>query len=354
LDLPLNAIDGVRGWSDVISRLVAGDDMSASEAREVMDTVLRGEATPSQISAFLVALRAKGETAAELEGMLSSVLDASSKVELPIEIASRCIDIVGTGGDRSHSVNISTMASLIVAGVGVPVCKHGNRAASSQCGTADVLEALGVAIELDGAGVARCVVEAGMGFCFAPVFHPAFRHAGPSRREIGIPTAFNLLGPMANPAGVSYMVVGVGDPSVASMMARVLATRGVKRAWVVHGHGGLDELSLSGSCLVTQLRDGEVTNFEIDAASFGLARADVAAVKGSTPQHNAQVVREVLAGERGPIRDIVVFNAAAGLVVAGSAETIPAAIQLASESIDSGAAQGVLDALIRISRAVAR
>lgn len=354
MDLQLNAIDGVRGWSDVIGRLVAGDDMSSGEAQSAMNTVLRGEASPSQISAFIVALRAKGETAEELQGMLLSVLEASSTVELPIEVASRCIDIVGTGGDRSHSVNISTMASLVVAGVGVPVCKHGNRAASSQCGTADVLEALGVTIELNGDGVARCVVEAGMGFCFAPTFHPAFRHAGPSRREIGIPTAFNLLGPMANPAAVSFMVVGVGDPSVASTMAHVLATRGVRCAWVVHGDGGMDELSLSGSCSVTQLRNDEVTNFEIDAASFGFARADVDAVKGGTPQHNAQIVRDVLAGARGPIRDIVVFNAAAGLVVAGSAETIQTAIEQAAESIDTGAAEEVLDALISVSRAVAR
>lgn len=350
----MNAINGVHWWSDVIGRLVAGEDISSGEAQEVMNTVLRGEASPSQISAFLVALRAKGETADELQGMLSSVLAASSTVDLPTEIASRCIDIVGTGGDRSHSVNISTMASLVVAGVGVPVCKHGNRAASSQCGTADVLEALGVTIELDGVGVARCVVEAGMGFCFAPVFHPAFRHAGPSRRDIGIPTAFNLLGPMANPAAVNFMVVGVGDPSVASTMAQVLGTRGVRCAWVVHGDGGMDELSLSGSCSVTQLRNGEVTNFDIDATSLGLARADVAAVKGGTPQHNAQVVRDVLAGEHGPIRDIVVFNAAAGLVVAGSAETMSVALEQAAESIDTGAAQEVLNALISISRAVAR
>lgn len=350
----MNAIDGVHRWSDVIGRLVAGEDLSSGEAQEVMNAVLRGEASPSQISAFMVALRAKGETDDELQGMLSSVLAASSRVELPIDVASKCIDIVGTGGDRSHSVNISTMASLVVAGAGVPVCKHGNRAASSQCGTADVLEALGVTIELDGAGVARCVIEAGMGFCFAPRFHPAFRHAGPSRREIGIPTAFNLLGPMANPARVSYMVVGVGDPSVASTLAHVLATRGVRCAWVVHGHGGMDELSLSGSCLVTELRDGEVTNFDIDAASFGLARADAAAVKGGTPQHNAQVVRDVLSGERGPIRDIVVFNAAAGLVVAGSAGSMSVALEQAGESIDTGAAQDVLDALVTTSRAVAR
>jgi len=319
-----------------------------------MNIVLRGEATSSQISAFVVALRAKGETTEELQGMLSSVLLASSKVDLPIDIASRCIDIVGTGGDRSHSVNISTMASLVVAGVGVPVCKHGNRAASSQCGTADVLEALGVTLELDGEGVARCVIEAGMGFCYAPKFHPAFRHAGQSRREIGIPTAFNLLGPMANPAAVNFMVVGVGEPSVAPTMAHVLATRGVRRAWVVHGHGGMDELSLSGSCSVTELHNGIVTSFEIDAASFGLDRAEIDLVRGGKPEHNAQVVLDVLAGARGPIRDIVIFNAAAGLVVAGSAETIPTAIEQASESIDTGAAQKVLDALIRISGAVAR
>lgn len=350
----MSAIDGVRGWSSVIGRLVAGEDLSSDEAQQVMNAVLLGEASPSQISAFIVALRAKGETAEELQGMLASVRHASSTVELPTDIASRCIDIVGTGGDRSHSVNISTMASLVVAGAGVPVCKHGNRAASSQCGTADVLEALGVVIDLDGAGVVRCVVEVGMGFCFAPVFHPAFRHAGPSRREIGIPTAFNLLGPMANPAAVSYMVVGVGDPSVAPMMAHVLATRGVRCAWVVHGDGGMDELSLSGPCSVTQLRSGEVSNFDIDAASLGFGRADVATVKGGTPQHNAQVVRDVLGGARGAIRDIVVFNAAAGLVVAGSAETMPSAIDQAAASIDSGAALGVLDALIRVSRAVTR
>lgn len=350
----MSANDGVHQWSEVIGHLVAGRDLTSSEAGQVMNTVLRGEATPSQISAFVVALRAKGETAEELQGMLMAVLEASSKVNLPLDIASRSIDIVGTGGDRSQSVNISTMASLVVAGAGVPVCKHGNRAATSQCGTADVLEALGVTIDIDGDGVARCVVETGMGFCFAPTFHPAFRHSGPSRREIGIPTAFNLLGPMANPAAVNFMIVGVGDPTIAVTMAQVLATRGVQRAWVVHGHSGMDELSLSGSCAVTELRDGVVTNFEIDAATFGLARAEIYSVRGGTPTQNAQVVREVLGGARGPIRDIVVFNAAAGLVVAGSAETISVAIEQASESIDSGAAQKVLDALIRISAAVAR
>lgn len=350
----MNAGDGARQWSDVIGHLVSGHDLTSREAGRVMSTILSGEATSAQISAFVVALRAKGETAEELQGMLSSVMEASSKVDLPNEIASRCIDIVGTGGDKSQSVNVSTMASLVIAGAGVPVCKHGNRAATSQCGTADVLEALGVAIDIEGTGVAQCVVEAGMGFCYAPRFHPAFRHAGPSRREIGIPTAFNLLGPMANPAAVNFMVVGVGDQSVASTMAHVLSTRGVRRAWVVHGHSGMDELSLGGPSSVTELQNGVVTNFEIDALSFGLPRAEVDSVRGGTPKHNAQIVREVLAGSRGPIRDIVVFNAAAGLVVAGAAETIPEALELATASIDSGAAQRILDALIRTSNSVAR
>ncbi len=350
----MNAGDGVPQWSDVIGQLVSGRDLTSRDAGRVMSSILRGEATSAQISAFIVALRAKGETAEELQGMLSSVMEASAKVDLPTEIASRCIDVVGTGGDQSHSVNISTMASLVIAGAGVPVCKHGNRAASSSCGTADVLEALGVAIDIDGAGVARCVVETGMGFCYAPRFHPAFRHAGPSRREIGIPTAFNLLGPMANPASVNFMVVGVGDPSVASTMAHVLSTRGVRRAWVVHGHSGMDELSLSGMCSVTELRDGLVTNFAIDALSFNLPRAERDSVRGGTPKHNAQVVLDVLAGGRGPIRDIVLFNAAAGLVVAGLAKEIPEAIELASASIDAGAAQRVLDALISTSSSVAQ
>jgi len=285
---------------------------------------------------------------------LSAVMAEASKVDLPVDLASRCIDIVGTGGDRSHSVNISTMAAIVVAGTGVPVCKHGNRAATSQCGTADVLEALGVTIDLDGDGVAKCVIETGFGFCFAPIFHPAFRHAGPTRREIGIPTAFNLLGPMANPASVSFMVVGVGDPKVSATMAQVLATRGVKRAWIVHGHGGLDELSLSGSCSVTELQNGSITSFDIDATTFGFARAGIDAVKGGSPEHNASVVLEVLSGTPGPIRDIVIFNAAAALVVAGNAESMKAAVDQAAKSIDSGAAKKVLDSLIRTSRAVAR
>ena len=246
------------------------------------------------------------------------------------------------------------MAAFVVAGAGVPVCKHGNRAASSQCGTADVLEALGVKIDLDGAAVAQCVEQAGMGFCFAPKFHPAFRHAGPTRKELGVPTAFNLLGPMANPAQVAYMVVGVGDPSMAHKMAHAIAGRGVQRAWVVHGHGGLDELSLSGECPVVSIDRGTISEFVLNAKDFGLQPADVTAVRGGDPAHNAQVIRDTFSGTRGAVRDIVVFNAAAGLVVAGVALHMADGIERAQASIDSGAANNVVDALINISNSVAK
>jgi anthranilate phosphoribosyltransferase len=246
------------------------------------------------------------------------------------------------------------MAAFVVAGAGVPVCKHGNRAASSQCGTADVLEALGVRIDLDPADVARCVVEAGMGFCFAQKFHPAFRHAGPTRKEIGVPTAFNLLGPMANPANVSFMVVGVGDPRAAEKMARAIASRGVERAWIVHGHGGLDELSLSGPCSVVEVRDNTLSEFVINAVDLGLQPADVTAVRGGDPAHNAQFVLDTFNGQLGAVRDIVVLNAAAGLTVAGVASSMEEGVSLAQASIDNGSAIRVVEALKVSSNAVAR
>jgi anthranilate phosphoribosyltransferase len=213
---------------------------------------------------------------------------------------------------------------------------------------------LGVKIDLDGAGVAVCVEQAGMGFCFAPKFHPAFRHAGPTRKELGVPTAFNLLGPMANPAQVSYMVVGVGDPGMANKMAHAISGRGVQRAWVVHGHGGLDELSLSGDCTIVEIDHGVVSEFVVNAKDFGLQPADVTAVRGGDPSHNAQVIRDTFSGTRGAVRDIVVFNAAAGLVVAGVASHMADGIERAQASIDSGAANNVVDALIKFSNSVAK
>ncbi|KRO55854.1 MAG: anthranilate phosphoribosyltransferase [Acidimicrobiia bacterium BACL6 MAG-120322-bin79] len=349
----MSAIDRIGGWPQLLSTLLRGEDLSADDAQVAMNTVLLGEASSAQIAAFVMALRSKGETADELQGMLAAVLEASEPVPLDVKFSAHAIDIVGTGGDKSHSVNISTMAAFVVAGAGVPVCKHGNRAASSQCGTADVLEALGIKIDLDGAAVARCVEQTGMGFCFAPKFHPAFRYAGPTRKELGVPTAFNLLGPMANPAQVSYMVVGVGDPSMAHKMAHAIAGRGVQRAWVVHGHGGLDELSLSGDCPVVEIHQGEISEFMLNAKDFGLEPADVTAVRGGDPVHNAQVIRDTFNGTRGAVRDIVVFNAAAGLVVAGVSSHMGDGIERAQASIDSGAANGVVDALIAISNVAA-
>jgi anthranilate phosphoribosyltransferase len=349
----MSAIDRIGGWPQLLSTLLRGEDLSADDAQVAMNTVLLGEASSAQIAAFMMALRSKGETADELQGMLAAVLEASEPVPLDVKFSAHAIDIVGTGGDKSHSVNISTMAAFVVAGAGVPVCKHGNRAASSQCGTADVLEALGIKIDPDGAAVARCVEQTGMGFCFAPKFHPAFRYAGPTRKELGVPTAFNLLGPMANPAQVSYMVVGVGDPSMAHKMAHAIAGRGVQRAWVVHGHGGLDELSLSGDCPVVEIHQGEISEFMLNAKDFGLEPADVTAVRGGDPVHNAQVIRDTFNGTRGAVRDIVVFNAAAGLVVAGVSSHMGDGIERAQASIDSGAANGVVDALIAISNVAA-
>ena len=349
----MSAIDRIGGWPQLLSTLLRGEDLSADDAQVAMNTVLLGEASSAQIAAFMMALRSKGETADELQGMLAAVLEASEPVPLDVKFSAHAIDIVGTGGDKSHSVNISTMAAFVVAGAGVPVCKHGNRAASSQCGTADVLEALGIKIDLDGAAVVRCVEQTGMGFCFAPKFHPAFRYAGPTRKELGVPTAFNLLGPMANPAQVSYMVVGVGDPSMAHKMAHAIAGRGVQRAWVVHGHGGLDELSLSGDCPVVEIHQGEISEFMLNAKDFGLEPADVTAVRGGDPVHNAQVIRDTFNGTRGAVRDIVVFNAAAGLVVAGVSSHMGDGIERAQASIDSGAANGVVDALIAISNVAA-
>ncbi|NDF81982.1 MAG: anthranilate phosphoribosyltransferase [Actinobacteria bacterium] len=308
-----------------------------------MRGILRGEQSPEEIKQFLLTYNAREATPSELGGFLAAVREAATKVDLPSEIAARAIDIVGTGGDNSGSVNVSTMTSLVVAGAGVPVCKHGNRSASSKCGTADVLEALGARIELTPEQVVRCVNVAGFGFIFAQKFHPAFRHVGPVRRELGVPTIFNLLGPMANPAPVSYMLVGVADSGRVDIMARALAER-TKRAWVVHGHGGLDELSLAGPNHVSDTEAGLIT---VDGASIGLPRANNNDLRGGDPAQNAAIVREVLESRlRGPIRDVVVLNAAAALVVAGAARDLANGALLATAAIDSGTARATLDAFI--------
>lgn len=344
----MGQLDGHGGWPTTLNTLIAGQDLAADVTAAVVGEILSGEATAAQIAAVLVALRAKGETAPELSAMLDVVLGASRRVELSPTLADAAVDIVGTGGDGSHSINISTMAAIVVAGAGVPVCKHGNRAASSNCGTADVLEALGVRIELGPAGVAACVAEVGMGFCLAPVFHPAFRFAGPARREIGVPTAFNLLGPMANPGGVRRLVIGVADPARAELVLDTLAARGTEHAWVVHG-GGLDELTTIGPSVVHALRRGEIHTFSVDPAGLGLHAPSAADLVGGDPAHNAAVVRTVLSGEAGPHRDIVMLNAAAALVVADRAADLTEGLEQAAASIDSGSAAATLDNLITVS-----
>ena len=342
-------IDVVGGWGTVIARVLSGEELDAATIATAVEVILQGDASPAQIAGFLVALRGRGETSSELSAMLDVVLTHGVEVPLNESQRSLAIDVVGTGGDGSHSINVSTMAAIVAAGAGTPVCKHGNRSASSSCGTADVLEELGVNIGATADTVARCVSEAGIGFCFAPTFHPAFRFAGPPRREIGAPTAFNLLGPMANPGRVQRQVIGVADPSRAELVLGTLRQRGAKHVWVVHGNG-LDELSTTGPSIVHELIDDTINTFTIDAAEFGLAPASQDDLTGGGPAENAEVVRNVLSGALGAHRDIVVFNAAAALVVAGNATGFGDAIQLASDSIDNGSASAALDALVVASR----
>ncbi len=326
------------------------DDAVASAATRKL---LSGDTSTTHIAAFLVALRAKGESAVELAAMLRAVREASRRVELNAQLSARAIDIVGTGGDKSNSVNISTMTSIVVAACGVPVCKHGNRASSSQCGTADVLEQLGVTIELSPEGVAQCLERAGIAFCLAPAFHPAFRHVGPTRRELGVPTVFNILGPLANPAPIERMLVGVAHQSMMSVMATALESRGVTRAWLVHGHGGLDELSLSGPNTVIDLRDGKITTHVVDAVDAGLSRASIEELRGGDAAFNAGVVRALLDGEHGAVRDVVLLNSAAALLVAGEAPDMVQGVQMARDAIDSGAASRVLEMFVNDSAAAA-
>ena len=342
-------LDPYGGWPTLLTDLLDRRDLPAATARAAMATILAGDATPAQLIGFVVALRAKGETPEELSGLLDAVLAAATIVPLPDALRSQAIDVVGTGGDRSHSINVSTMSAIVAAGAGVPVCKHGARAASSKCGTADVLEALGVAVDLPPEGVLRCVEEAGIGFCLAPSYHPAFRFAAPSRREIGIPTVFNLLGPMANPGRVRRQLIGVANPAVAERMLASLRIHGSEKAWVVHGNG-LDELTTTGSSTVLALEDGHVRTFTVDPVELGLAPAIPDELVGGEPAENADAVRRVMAGEHGAHRNIVVLNAGAALVVADRAASLPEGIAMAAAAIDSGAAAETLQRFIDVSQ----
>jgi anthranilate phosphoribosyltransferase len=345
-------LDDHGGWPELLTLLLDRNHLTADQARSAMDTILAGDATPAQLIGFVVALRAKGESSSEMAGLLDSVLAHASIVPLSDELRDAAVDIVGTGGDHSHSINVSTMAALVVAGGGVPVCKHGARSASSKCGTADVLEELGVAIELTPEGVAHCVRTAGIGFCFAPAFHSAFRFAAPSRREIGIPTVFNLLGPMANPGRVRRQVIGVANAAFAERMIETLKSHGSTHAWVVHG-SGLDELTTTGPSQVIELIDGEIRHATVDAVDLGLPRVRDEDLSGDDPAANADVVRRVLAGEPGPHRDIVVLNAAAGFVVGGEVDSLSEGLELAVRVIDDGAAADALARMVTASQEAA-
>ncbi len=316
-----------------------------------MNTIMEGAATPSQIAGFLVALRAKGETVSEIAGLVDAMLDNAR----PLTVEGDTLDIVGTGGDRLNTVNISTMAALVCAGAGAKVVKHGNRAASSAAGSADVLEALGVRLDLPIADVAAAAESVGITFCFAQVFHPSFRHTAVPRKEMGIPTAFNFLGPLTNPARVSASAVGVADARMAPLVAGVFATRG-SRALVFRGSDGLDELTTTGPSTIWEVRDGVVTVSEFDPADLGVARASIADLRGLNAKYNAEVVHRVLAGEKGHVRDAVVLNAAAGLVAVNRSaqgillERMASAMRVAEEAIDSGRTAEVLAKWIRHSR----
>ena len=346
----MSGLDTHGGWPGLIGTLLAGEDLSVDAAGAAMTAILSDEATPAQIAGFVVALRAKGESSDELAAMLRVALVEAPMVPLTDAERADAVDVVGTGGDGSHSINVSTMAAIVVAGAGVPVCKHGNRSASSKAGTADVFELLGVQIEQTPDGVAACLRQSGIAFCFAPSFHPAFRFAGPPRREMGVPTVFNLLGPMANPGRVKRQLIGVAQPAFARSMIEALRTQGLTSAWVVHG-GGLDELTTTGPSEVLALRGGDISSFTVDPADLGLAPATAADLRGGAPEENAEAVRRVLAGDRGPHRDVVLLNAAAALVVADRADDLTTGLEMAAAAIDTGAAERCLAALVTVSNA---
>jgi anthranilate phosphoribosyltransferase len=336
-------------WPDVLGALVAGQDLTAEQTAWAMGEVLSGEATPSQVAGFAVALRAKGESVEEVTGLV----EAMYAVATPITVSGRLLDVVGTGGDRSMSVNISTMAAIVAAGAGARVVKHGNRSASSQSGSADVLEQLGIRLDLPPARVAAVAEEAGITFCFAAAFHPAMRHAAVTRRELGIGTTFNILGPLTNPARAGALAIGCADLRMAPVMAGVYARRGVD-AWVVRGDDGLDELTTTTTSRVWWVHGGEVTESALDPADLGVPRGTTEALRGGDAAHNADVVRRLLAGETGAVRDAVLLNAGAALAVYDApgtppADALAAGLEKARDAVDSGAARAALDRWVAAS-----
>ncbi|MDE0802667.1 MAG: anthranilate phosphoribosyltransferase [Acidimicrobiales bacterium] len=345
----MGALDEFGGWPALLGRLVDGQDLGAAETSAALAAVLAGEATSAQTAGFIVALRQKGETVEELDGLVAAMLDAASPLSLP----PGTIDIVGTGGSprrRTRALNVSTMASIVAAAAGATVCKHGNLRASSTSGSFDLLAALGVNYELSPERVSATVAEVGVGFCFARAFHPAMRHAGPVRAELGIPTVFNVLGPLSHPGQVSRQVLGVGDPRLLDLVAGVLASRSADHALVVHGADHLDEISLSGPTHVREVRDGEIIgSYDVAPSDVGLGVVAEQDMPGGTPDDNARIARSVFAGTAGPARDIVTMNAGAGLYVAGVADSLAAGVAAAAEALDTGRAASTLERLIVVS-----
>jgi anthranilate phosphoribosyltransferase len=332
------------GWPAILETVVTGADLTSDAAGAAMESILGGAATAAQIAAFVVAMRAKGETVEELVGMV----DAMQAAAVPLELPPGTIDIVGMGGSparRAHAVNVSTMACFVAAGAGAVVCKHGNRKASSTSGAFDLLEALGLPVELSASQVAACVDKAGIGFAFARTFHPAMRHAAPVRAELGIASIFNYIGLLSHPGRVTRQVIGVSVPALMTVAADVLAARGADRAMVVHGFVDLDELSTAGPNDVVEVRGGAPTRTTVDARDLGLARPPADGLVGGDAATNAAIATSVFAGEAGPYRDLVALNAAAGLVVAGLADDLAGGLNLANDSLDSGAAAATLERL---------
>ncbi|WP_024278913.1 anthranilate phosphoribosyltransferase [Xanthobacter sp. 126] len=336
-------------FKPLLGKVATGASLSRDEAAFVFDRMMSGEATPSQMGALLMGLRVRGETVEEIAGAVSVMRAKMLTVEAPDE----AVDVVGTGGDASGSYNISTCASFIVAGAGVPVAKHGNRALSSKSGAADVLAALGVRLDLDPAGISRCIGEAGIGFMFAPSHHPAMKHVGPTRVEMGTRTIFNLLGPLSNPAGVKRQMVGVFAKSWIVPLAEVLKALGSEKAFVVHGSDGLDEITISGGTDIAVLEDGRIHTFTLNPEDVGLARAPAEALKGGDAAHNAEALRAVLDGAAGAYRDVAVLNAAAALVVAGRAQDLMQGVEMARTSLDTGSARARLERLVALSATLA-
>jgi anthranilate phosphoribosyltransferase len=345
-----------RSWGNLIAALLRGEELSTADTGWAMGEVMAGAATPVQVAAFFIALRAKGETPTEIAGLVASMLGAATRITLPEALRTSAVDVVGTGGDRAQTVNISTMAAVVVAASGVPVVKHGNRAASSACGAADLLEALGVPLDLGPDEVARCVERAGIGFCFAPRFHPGMRHAAVARREMGVPTAFNFLGPLTNPAQPTAAAAGCADARIAPVMAAVFAQRG-DTVLVMRGEDGLDEFTTCAPTRLWAVGGGAVAEVVVDATDLGVPRARPEDLRGADAAYNADVARRVFGGERGPVRDAVVLNAGAALAARSGLDpdltgALRAGIDRAAAAIDSGAAAKALDHWVSVARSL--